>query len=29
VAHDVAIIAASWWWNARGDLAPDRLVLLV
>ncbi len=29
VAHDAAVIAAGWWWNARGDLAPDRLVLLV
>ncbi len=29
VAHDAAIIAAGWWWDARGDLAPDRLVLLV
>ncbi len=24
VAHDAAVIAAGWWWNARGDLAPDR-----
>ena len=29
VAHDAALIAAGWWWEARGDLAPDRLVLLV
>ena len=29
VAHDAAVIAAGWWWEARGDLAPDRLVLLV
>ena len=29
VAHDAALIAAGWWWEARGDLASDRLVLLV
>ncbi len=29
VAHDAELIAADWWWDARGDLAPDRLVLLV
>lgn len=29
VAHDAELIAAGWWWDTRGDLAPDRLVLLV
>ena len=29
VAQDAALIAAGWWWDARGDLASDRLVLLV
>ena len=29
VALEAEGIAAGWWWNARGDLAPDRLVLLV
>ena len=29
VAHEAEAIAAGWWWNAQGDLAPERLVLLV
>ena len=29
VAHEAEAIAAGWWWNAHGDLAPERLVLLV
>ncbi len=29
VAHDAELIAAGWWWDTRGDLGPDRLVLLV
>ena len=29
VAHDAELIAAGWWWDARGDAAPTRLVLLV
>ena len=29
VAHEAEVIAAGWWWNAHGDLTPDRLVLLV
>lgn len=29
VAHEAEAIAAEWWWNAHGDLAPERLVLLV
>jgi hypothetical protein len=29
VAHEAEAIAAGWWWNAHGDLIPDRLVLLV
>ena len=29
VALDAKRIAAGWWWNARGDLTPDRLALLV
>ena len=29
VVHDAELIAAGWWWNARGDVASDRLVLLV
>jgi len=26
VAHEAEAIAAGWWWNAHGDLTPDRLV---
>ena len=29
VAREAEVIAAGWWWNAQGDLTPDRLVLLV
>ena len=29
VAREAETIAAGWWWSAKGDLAPDRLVLLV
>ena len=29
VAYEAEAIAAGWWWNAHGDLTPDRLVLLV
>ena len=29
VAREAETIAAGWWWNAHGDLTPDRLVLLV
>ena len=29
VAHEAEAIVAGWWWNAQGDLAPERLVLLV
>jgi len=29
VAHEAEAIAAGWWCSAQGDLAPDRLVLLV
>jgi len=29
VAHEAEATAAGWWWNAHGDLTPDRLVLLV
>lgn len=29
VAHEAEAIAAGWWWNAHGALAPERLVLLV
>ena len=29
VAREAEAIAAGWWWNAQGDLAPDRLLLLV
>ena len=29
VAHEAEVIAAGWWWNAQGDLTPDRLVVLV
>jgi hypothetical protein len=29
VARKAEVIAAGWWWNAHGDLTPDRLVLLV
>lgn len=29
VAHEAEAIAAGWWWNAHGDLAPERLALLV
>ncbi len=29
VAHGASLIAAGWWWEAHGDLAPDRLVLLI
>ena len=29
VACEAEIIAVGWWWNAHGDLTPDRLVLLV
>ena len=29
VAHEPEAIATGWWWNAYGDLAPERLVLLV
>ena len=29
VAREAEIIAAGSWWNAQGDLTPDRLVLLV
>ena len=29
VALEAEMIAAEWWWNARGDFTPDRLVLLV
>ena len=27
VAHEAEVIAAGWWWNAQGDLTPDRLVV--
>ena len=27
--HEAEAITAGWWWNAHGDLAPERLVLLV
>ena len=27
VAREAEVIAAGWWWNAQGDLTPDRLVL--
>lgn len=26
VAHEAEAIAAGWWWNVHGDLAPERLV---
>ena len=29
VAREAEAIAAGWWRNAQGDLAPDRLVLPV
>ena len=29
VAREAEVIAAGWWWNAQGDLTPNRLVLLV
>ena len=29
VAYEAEAIAAGWWWNAQGDLTPDRLVVLV
>ena len=29
VTHEAEAIAAGWWWNAHGDLASERLVLLV
>ena len=29
VAHEAELIVAGWWWDGRGDLAPDRLVPLV
>ena len=29
VAHEAEAIAAGWWWDAHGNLAPERLVLLV
>ena len=29
VALEAESIAAGWWWDAHGDLAPGRLVLLV
>lgn len=29
VANEAEAIAAGWWWNAHGDLTPDRLILLV
>ena len=29
VAREAETIAAGWWWNAHGDLTPDRLVLLM
>ena len=29
VAAAAELIAVDWWWAARGDLEPDRLVLLV
>lgn len=29
LAHEAEAIVAGWWWNAHGDLAPERLVLLV
>lgn len=28
-AWEAEAIAAGWWWNAHGDLTPDRLVLLM
>ena len=29
VAREAEAIATGWWWNAHGDLTPNRLVLLV
>ena len=29
MTREAELIAAGWWWDDRGDLAPDRLVLLV
>ena len=29
LAHEAELIAAGWWWDGRGELGPDRLVLLV